>query len=216
MSIRIFAALIAAISCGVAQRAWAQVTSSGGSGASDSLTVEMNGSNGWTLGAAGPIGVTLDPTKGPWQKTLVSANGDGVPANDLGVGAPNSYQLVENLVITGNIPWTDWHESIVTPGWDFGPVLLTVNGQPPPPGSSVQYIQAQWPNVGGQAEWTFPALQPGTTLTFTKTLDWIGDPTIPGEGFAGTILIKQYPTPEPTALAIFGMAAIALLRRRST
>lgn len=179
-------------------------------------------------------GVSLDPGAGPWIKELVNA-GPSVPSG-------TELFINETLTNTGTIPWTDWHEEILSvtgipgaiqvPGFLFrnGSVHLSADygaglvGLAEGPDYTLQTMPYNGPPIGGnnnhwQAIWIFFAphavIQPGDTLVIEKRIfEVFGDGNIWQSGeFAE---VAQYPTPEPTTLALGApLLAGALLRRRS-
>ncbi len=131
-------------------------------------------------------------------------------------------------------PVSDWHEEILTPGWEWvlpgdarfpnlfppGESLITRDGQP-----------WQWqhqPHPGGPDPtklWVeFPPIDPGHVLDVHKALLWVGTPDnrVWGDGTRndGTVIdessirVREYPTPEPATLGLVALGAVALLRRR--
>lgn len=174
----------------------------------------MPGGAGWEIGSANNgVGVSLDPTAGPWIKTLLGINGGPVNADDTGYTNPNSYQLVENLVIGGNLPWTDFHEIVLTPGWNIG-ALITANGAPVP-GLNVDLTYTNGSTTLGSVTMTFDPLLPGTQLLLRKQLIWVGDPNVIGNLFSGIVKVAQYPTPEPATVVLLAAALglVATARR---
>jgi PEP-CTERM motif len=213
--------LMRLISCvtvlGIASSAWGQTPASGDfSGPSVESVHDMQtmpGGSGWEIGSeAAPIEVILDPAAGPWIKNLRGFNGGNVVADDTGFTAPSGYQKEEWLVIGGNTPWTDWHEEVLTPGWNIG-AQIDINGGQPVPGLVVDLMFTDWPNTGGAVWMDFDPLPPGTLVHLTKQLSWVGDPQVNGNLFNGVIQIAEYPTPEPATIALMGLGVLALGRR---
>jgi hypothetical protein len=146
--------------------------------------------------------VYLDPNAGPWQKSLETP--------DSGFNVGGIYMLKEVLMVrdggTGYTAWTDFHETILTPGWEwyedpFGAMWPFTSDQG---GLTAAYvIDGKKLNV----DWTFsPQANANTTMTLTKYLMYTGDggdPTAP-------LVVAEYPTakpvPEPGTLALLAVA----------
>jgi hypothetical protein len=66
---------------------------------------------------------------------------------------------------------------------------------------------------GGQLDFKFAPLPPGTHLKIAKRIVFDGlDPLLPGELFLGKLNLFQYPTvPEPTAAVLASLAAFSLV-----
>ncbi len=127
--------------------------------------------------------VYFDPSVGPWQKML------GTP--DGGFGAGEVYTLTEVLRVFEGLdptnpapPWTDYHESILTPGWTWiedalNPNWTFVSDQP---GLAASHLIDA---VGTGVDWTFtPTANVGTTMTITKYVMYTGggDPSASAGG----------------------------------
>jgi hypothetical protein len=192
----------------------------GGGGASyhEYYGLPNDSSNQWTVGSAGnPVNIALDPSAGPWVKTLMGFNGAVINADDTGYVFPAMYWYTENIHIGGALSWTDWHEDISTPGWYISLVSITLADGSTPGGLTWSYTAADWQNHGGGLDLYFNSLTPGHTLTIQKQLWWIGDPNVQGDLFSGFITMNQYPTPEPATLGLLAMGLSAMyLRRRRT
>jgi hypothetical protein len=192
--------------------------------------------------------VPFDPTTAQWdfQSLLLFDPAAPPMTKDFGTprlpsGAPillDSLQPFPFLVteffgIAGDQPGTppghpvsDWHERIVTPGWEWvlpgdarfpvlfpaGTSLITRDGTPwpwePLPGSGPAEV-----NVA------FPPIDPSHILDIHKALLWVGTDTQriwgddPGET---AIIVVEYPTPEPSSfvLGALGLAGIAAFKWR--
>src|SRR6187399_3249883 len=78
--------------------------------------------------ASSPIPVDLDPTGGPWNKSIGDPN-----QNVVGIA---TIDIVETLVNAGTEAWTDWHEFMLPPPVGLVPpvwtsvVSLSINGNP--------------------------------------------------------------------------------------
>ncbi len=139
-------------------------------------------------------------------------------------------------------PVTDWHEEILTPGWEWvrpddprvtaglpgfqglfppGQTLITRDGGPWP--------SEPIPHPGGPDPtkiWEkFEPILPGETLDIHKALLWVGTPgnRIWGDGVddAGNmisedgIVVLEYPTPEPGTFSLLALGLLAGACRRS-
>ena len=168
----------------------------------------------------GPITISADPSAGIWLKTL--------PLDDLvgpGLVGPTNgagdliLGLFEAVTIGEGPAWRDWHESILTDGWEWvtgaiqgmGVVLslplITTDFAAAIPGldSSIN---------GRDIAFTFDPLEPGTTIGILKLLECT-DAQICFED--GAIRIAEYPSiPEPTTLALLGLglAGLGFSRRK--
>lgn len=164
---------------------------------------------GWTIGgAAGPIGVVRDPNGPKWIKNLEGPQGGPF------VAPPGSIHTVQELLqIEGNLPWLDWHEEIITPGWEWAqPIVFLANGAPP---NNLQVsLLPGTPNHGGAVHFDFDPLFAGTQIIIRKQLQYVGGTD--GTAFFGTVQIAQYPTPEPASAALLALGSLAVLRRRRT
>jgi hypothetical protein len=155
---------------------------------------------GWFIGT---YGVIRDPDGPQWIKNLEGPQGGPFTA------APGqSFTLTESLYIEGNLPWMDWHEEILTPGWAWtDPVVFLANGLSAP-GLTISPLPSSIINFD------FDPLYPGTQITIRKQLEYIGGAD--GTPFVGTLRIAEYPTPEPASAALLGLGALpALWRRRN-
>ncbi|HOW69386.1 MAG TPA: PEP-CTERM sorting domain-containing protein [Phycisphaerae bacterium] len=174
----------------------------GNVGALPSLFTQGATSGGWSIG---PYDVVRDPTGPAWLKELWGPNAAPVVAQP-----GQTFSLSETLTVGGKLPWLDWHEKIITPGWEWvAPSVFLANGNPPS-GLSVSYTPST-ATQGGEIDFYFDPLQPGTQVNIRKQLQYVG---VPGTVFTGGILIAEYPTPEPASLALLGLGGLAFLRRR--
>ena len=157
--------------------------------------------NGWAIGEGDPWPIGLDPNGPVWHKNL---HGPTFQNPTAGLN-PGDYDVTESLFITGHLPWEDWHEVILTPGWEW------VGGS----------ISGSFGTIGGFLDPTsttiwfdFPSTPPGQVVDITKKIRWLG----PGQWVAsqhGPIEVIEYPTPEPTSLALLGIGTLLITRRRT-
>ncbi len=164
---------------------------------------------GWTVDSGNAnnpwIPVQIDPNGPSWVKTFSGSNGQPFTAVP---GQTFSFQ--EFLVIAPTQSWTDWHERILTPGWQWiQPTAFLVNGTPAPGLTTV--ITPGGPTAGGVVDFYFNPLAPGTQIIVRKVLEYVGQP---GAAFYGTVQIEQYPTPEPASLLTLLGGGLVMLRRR--
>jgi hypothetical protein len=161
-------------------------------------------SNGFPL--PNPLEVALDPAAGPWTKTfnLVAAP----TGNDLTLAPNDIVGILEDLVVAGDTPWTDWHETILTPGWawiaDAGlglPAVATTGGIVP----GLSYNM-----TATTLDFFFDPIQPGTEISIGKEIQFVG--TQPTTG--GSVMVQEYPTasavPEPPTVVLMGLALVGL------
>jgi len=189
-----------------------QITLAQGVGNLGSLPTQFSSPapvTGWSVdtgNAANPwLPVQIDPNGPQWVKTFTGPNGGpftAVPGQ--------TFTLQELLVVAPTQSWTDWHEHILTPGWEWvSPTLFLANFAPP--GGLNTNITPGNLATGGTIDFTFNPLVPGTLIDIRKTLQYTG---VNGTVFTGTIDIAQYPTPEPASLLMFAGGSIALFLRR--
>lgn len=183
-----------------------------------------------------------DPGAGPMFKRFESPITDTFDRILLDAQQPFPQPVSEQFVLVPTVspvtafPVSDWHEEIVTEGWEwvlpgdtrfpdlFAPneSLITKNGEPHP---------WQFPPLPAVLEpnklWVeFPRIDLGETLDIHKALLWVGTPgnriwgddaLDNGTFFDETVIsVFEYPTPEPTTGCLLVLGALGLLRRRSS
>ena len=197
--------------------AWAISVGNGpGQGESTSHTIYSVGVGAaWFIPAppAASIPVTLDPSAGPWSKRLDLVNS----GNPVVLEEGQSLPVIEFLKVDGNTPWTDWHEEILTPGWEWhssniGVTVTTELGTypagPPVPGLSFNLQPTT-------LDFFFDPILPGTEIFIVKSIRFVGvDANNPEETTGDPVFISEYPTPEPATLGLLLLGGLALLRRR--
>jgi hypothetical protein len=204
---RITFVVVASIGVTISQMAFAQ-----GVGNLGSLPTQFQSPvpiTGWSVdsgNASNPwLPVQINTSGPPWIKTFTGPNGQpftAVPGQ--------TFTLQELLVIAPPQSWTDWHEHILTPGWDWVQPTLFLANFAAPPGLSTVHTPGN-ASVGGALDFYFNPLAPGTLLDIRKTLQYVGQP---GATFTGTIQIAEYPTPEPASLGLMTLGGLLIARRR--
>ncbi len=190
------------------------------------------------------VDLVFDPTAGPMLKMFRSPYEDTLdnPLVQLDALQPFPQPVWEDFQIISGPPPADWHEEILTPGWEWvlpgddrfptlfpaDASLITLNGNPHPwqpipmPGGPMPHMV--WAK--------FPPIPPGNTLDIHKALLWVGTP---GDRIWGDmqlddgvfsdesyIVVREYPTPEPASIALAVLGALGLVglvrssRRKST
>jgi len=194
------------------------------------------------------VDLVHDPMAGPMIKRFETPVTDTTDRILLDALQPFPQPIWEDFFIVPPVPGgppvsvavRDWHEEILTEGWEwvipgdtrfpdlFPPdsSLITRNGEPHPwrfpPMPAVLQPNKLWVE--------FPPIHPGETLDVHKALLWVGaegnriwgdDVLDDGTAFdEGVISVLEYPTvPEPggSALAVLGLLASGLVtwRKRS-
>ena len=181
----------------------AVIGASGGAGPSTTSSFNKAGT-GWFIddgtfpAAFGRQDVAYDPSAGPWHKILAGGDGGDFTASDIDL----PIGVVEYLTIAGTTPWTDWHERFRTLGWRWiddrsggsGEPSFTHSDGTPIPGLSIAFTDPT-PTSGGQIDFKFDPLPPGTYLNISKRFVYDGlDPLLPGEVFIGRLNLFEYPT----------------------
>jgi len=172
------------------------------------------------FGPGGAYQVSLDPNGPTWRKTLLNS-----PKGPMeGPGILHIHEFIEIVPpVTGSqTPWEDWHETFITPGWkwaDFSINIYAFDGfmsddvMDPVPGLNYMI------SPDGKDIWfDFDPIFPGTVnepvvIEIWKSLEYdhlIGGPYIPG----APILLEEYPTPTPGALALLAMGGLLAARRK--
>ncbi|MEM8784160.1 MAG: hypothetical protein AAGE65_15095 [Planctomycetota bacterium] len=202
------------------------------------ITVEYTPQGLWDL----DVDLIFDPGAGPMLKWFETPT-NPVTTDPILLDAqqPFPQPIWEDFYVIPGPPGTppgypvsDWHEEILTPGWEWvlpgdarfpslfppGQSLVTRNGQPWP-----------WdpqPHPGGPDPtmlWIeFPPIDPGHVFDIHKALLWVGTPDnrvwgdfVDNDGFTideSLIEVIEYPTPEPASAGLIALGALALLRRR--
>jgi hypothetical protein len=194
--------IVAVASLTVSQTALAQGV--GNVGSLPNLIQGNTTGTGWDIGVPAGLPVVLNPTGPAWQKILVGPNNAPV------VAVPGqTFYLHEVLTVSGNLPWTDWHEDILNPYWDWTGAQILVNNAVPggltvsnTPGNGTQ---------GGSISFFFSPVAPGSTVDIFKQLTYQANPALPV--FSSKVLVNEYPTPEPASLSLLALGGLLAVRR---
>ncbi len=161
---------------------------------------------GWMVADpnGGSIPVVRDPNGPKWVKQFFDPSGVIVPVPG------QVFTVTERLLIAPQLDWSDWHEEILTPGWEWTTqVLILENVTQPPAGLTINNIPGT-PTHGGTLEFYFNPLSPGTLLDIRKELVYTGP-----QGVAFPYIeIAQYPTPEPAGLSLLVVGGLLTMYRR--
>lgn len=176
--------------------------------------------------------VVLDPGSGPWLKELVNNSGQGIASG-------MEKTINETLTNAGTIPWTDWHEEVISlttiimPDDAFGFVFPQnpINLMADYGGGFVNLVEGpdysligtpySGPGMAGNMGYVAidiffapgATIYPGDTLKIEKRIfEVFNDANIwqPGEA----AVIAEYPTPEPVSAALFAVGMLGLFARR--
>lgn len=157
--------------------------------------------------AAGmPIPVQRDPNGPAWVKNFTGPGGGPFVAF-----GQQPIQVTEILIVAPNLPWSDWHEQILTPGWGWSNNAVLLANNVPAAGLTINNTPGSTMN-GGILDFYFNSLAPGTLVEIRKELVWLAQP---GQMFQGTVQIAQYPTPEPASIGLLAVGGILAMRRRN-
>jgi hypothetical protein len=162
------------------------------------VPIPIDSTNTWVVSdpaSGGPVPVVLNPAGPVWHKDLLAPPGALIQG---GV----TYHLQESLVVAGNLPWADYHENILTPGWSWSNPSFLVNNAIPA-GLSVN-------NTGSSISFNFNPIGPGSLVKISKDLVYSG----PVPATFQSIGVNQFPTPEPASLGLLAVGSLLALRRR--
>jgi hypothetical protein len=175
----------------------------------DAFTL-LDGRHTYFIGLApSPISVKHDPAKGPWEKTLF-----GVPPQrdehvTFVARRGHILDITEHLKVDGTSAWSDWHERVLTPEWNWGGVSDFLILDPNTgnfvgaPGATVTLSPSRT-----LLSFNFDAIPPGARVRITKQLVFMGD------RFSGTVKVEEFPTirfaPEPSTVMLLCSSALAL------
>ena len=126
--------------------------------------------------------------------------------------------LLEYITVGRGTQLTDWHEEILTPGWEWNDVvdpfialIVDNNFGGVLPGLSFN-------RTSTKLDFSFDAILPGTQILIQKELEFVGvDDSNDEEIFEGSVVIREYPTiPEPSTFILLGagLAGLAFWRKR--
>ncbi len=142
--------------------------------------------------------VSYDRNAGPWLKVLTY---DPQASNAIA-----QFSLHESITIAGPHEWTDWHEEIITPGWEWGAIQFDILDAA---GASIlsNFVM----DVRETVAWFFFDKAPrGSTLQIWKEIvcsDPCTQPLLPTE----FVQVIEFPTvAEPQTIGLLGLSLIAL------
>ncbi|MGQ9650507.1 MAG: hypothetical protein ACUVXJ_10390 [Phycisphaerae bacterium] len=122
--------------------------------------------------------VQIDPNGPQWGETFTGLNGQPIVA-----ATGQTFALQELLVVAPTQSWEEWHEHILTPGWEWvQPTVFLANFATPAGLNTV--VTPGTPTRVGKIDFTFNPLILGTLIDIRKTLQYV-DPT--GAVFTGKI-----------------------------
>ena len=191
-------ALIVPLECQTAPKSFGASVNPGGPSETDDIRQCFEDTMTWFIGFPEPYVVSYDPTAGPWIKTLR----DGIPANDPDdVFNPLfSDSLIEWIAVGPGHAWSDWHEKILTPDWEFFSLIFIPPSILNPDGTDYQgFVDANCGQSNPSCTdpvteinlFFDPPLQPGSQIHLEKGI--LFDPPTGGQHI-GPVLIEQYPT----------------------
>jgi len=171
----------------------------------------------------GPVDVSHDYSAGPWEKTFnLRLNGQSGTVVE---GGPYSMgYLLEIITVGRGTQLTDWHEKILTPGWEwwnlreapfageyYPGIYLLGDGNSLVPGLTYDMTDTTF-------DFFFDPLAPGTVIGILKGIQWVGiNDRILDERTGGPFVISEYPTvPEPSTFILLGagLAGLAVWRKK--
>jgi hypothetical protein len=148
-----------------------------------------------------PVAVALDPLGPVWTKHVQTQPG-------MTILPGHRVLLTEYLTITGEREWTGWQERILTENFAWVDYLTTLRvAGSPAPGLSIDYTPPGAPPGSGVA-FSFDALTPGTQLEIRTRLVYTGS-----QPFSGSIVVQEFPTPEPASAVLMGLGSLMIARR---
>jgi hypothetical protein len=167
--------------------------------------------DGWFIG---PRTVEADSDAGPWIKNLRTP-GNSSPEME--------YLLVEVVRVGERLAWTDWHEEILTPGWEWNwGTLLPI---PTHDWDELDDYDLRdhprlrdllvWGDISGNGiDFSFDPLEPYSWLLVVKGLSLSDADSLPGIDCASQwISVAEHPSavPVPAAVWLLGSGLIGLV-----
>ncbi len=140
--------------------------------------------------------IEYDPNAGAWLKHI--ENDPSAPLDP--------FFLHETIIIGGDIWWTDWHEEILTPDWEWGDIQISVFDA-----AGTEILDGiTWEKSTDMVWFFFDPLAPGGSLNLWKEIIYTGS-ILPQPCVMTVIDIIEYPTvSEPSIMPLLGLSLLII------